>query len=152
MKKTILLLVFVSSLITNLYSQDEDCSCKTDLTFLDSKIRKTPAYKINKKTYETSYSKIVKEVTSVNSIFDCHSLLNELLISLNDNHSRIYSIDPGITDEVNSNSEKLSEFKKSELYNAYPKPNIDLDSLQSVLNTKTKKTRVANKTQDLHPK
>ncbi|MDB2612759.1 S41 family peptidase [Flavobacteriaceae bacterium] len=139
MKKTILLLVFVSSLITNLYSQDEDCSCKTDLTFLDSKIRKTPAYKINKKTYETSYSKIVKEVTSINSIFDCHSLLNELLISLNDNHSRIYSIDPGITDEVNSNSEKLSEFKKSELYNAYPKPNIDLDSLQSVLNTKTKK-------------
>jgi len=139
MKKTILLLVFVSSLITNLYSQDEDCSCKTDLTFLDSKIRKTPAYKINKKTYETSYSKIVKEVTSINSIFDCHSLLNELLISLNDNHSRIYSIDPGITDEVNSNSEKLSEFKKSKLYNAYPKPNIDLDSLQSVLNTKTKK-------------
>lgn len=139
MKKTILLLVFVSSLITNLYSQDKDCSCKTDLTFLDSKIRKTPAYKINKKTYETSYSKIVKEVTSINSIFDCHSLLNELLISLNDNHSRIYSIDPGITDEVNSNSEKLSEFKKSELYNAYPKPNIDLDSLQSVLNTKTKK-------------
>lgn len=139
MKKTILLLVFVSSLITNLYSQDEDCSCKTDLIFLDSKIRKTPAYKINKKTYETSYSKIVKEVTSINSIFDCHSLLNELLISLNDNHSRIYSIDPGITDEVNSNSEKLSEFKKSELYNAYPKPNIDLDSLQSVLNTKTKK-------------
>ncbi len=66
-------------------------------------------------------------------------MLNELLISLNDNHSRIYSIDPGITDEVNSNSEKLSEFKKSELYNAYPKPNIDLDSLQSVLNTKTKK-------------
>ncbi len=139
MKRTILLLVFVSSLITNLYSQDEDCSCKTDLTFLDSKIRKTPAYKINKKTYETSYSTIVKEVTSINSIFDCHSLLNELLISLNDNHSRVYSIDPGVTDEVNSNSEKLSEFKKSELYNAYPKPNIDLDSLQSVLNTKTKK-------------
>ncbi len=139
MKRTILLLVFVSSLITNLYSQDEDCSCKTDLTFLDSKIRKTPAYKTNKKTYETSYSNIVKEVTSINSIFDCHSLLNELLISLNDNHSRVYSIDPGVTDEVNSNSEKLSEFKKSELYNAYPKPNIDLDSLQSVLNTKTKK-------------
>ena len=139
MKRTILLLVFVSSLITNVYSQDENCSCKTDLAFLDSKVRKTPAYKINKKTYETSYSKIVKEVTSINSIFDCHTLLNELLISLNDNHSRIYSIDSGVTDQVNSNSEKLSEFKKSELYNAYPKPNIDLDSLQSVLNTKTKK-------------
>ena len=139
MKRTILLLVFVSSLITNVYSQDENCSCKNDLSFLDSMIRETPAYKINKKTYETSYSKIVKEVTSINSIFDCHTLLNELLISLNDNHSRIYSIDPGVTDEVNLNTEKLSEFKKTELYNAYPKPNIDLDSLQSVLNTKTKK-------------
>ena len=79
MKRTILLLAFVGSLITNLYSQDEECSCKTDLTFLDSKIRKTPAYKINKNTYEASYSEIVKEVISINSIFDCHSLLRACL-------------------------------------------------------------------------
>lgn len=138
MKRLILLLVFVFSIFNNSYSQSENCSCKTDLAFLDNKIRKTPAFKINKKAYEISYSKIVKEVTSINSIFDCHSLLNELLISLNDNHSRIYSIDQGFTDEVNSNPEKFLEFKKSELYNAYPKPKIDLDSLKSVLSTKTK--------------
>jgi len=41
-----------------------------------------PAYKINKKAYHFSYSKIVKEGVSASTIFDCHSLLNELLISL----------------------------------------------------------------------
>ena len=138
MKRRVFLLVFLSSLITNTYSQNKDCSCKTDLTFLDSKIRKTPAYKINKKAYDTSYSKILKKVTSINSIFDCHSLLNELLISLNDNHSRVYGINPGATDEITANPEEFNEFKKSALFNAYTKPNIDLDSLKAVLNTKTK--------------
>ena len=137
MNRRIFLLLFLSSLITNAYSQNEDCNCMTDLTFLDSKIRKTPAYKINKKAYNTSYSKFLKEVVSINSIFDCHSLLNELLISLNDNHSKVYSIELGATDEVNASPEKFNEFKKSKLFNAYPKPNIDLDSLKTVLKNKT---------------
>ncbi|MFT5672936.1 MAG: hypothetical protein ACI9JT_001577 [Polaribacter sp.] len=136
MKRRILLLLLLISLISNAYSQNEECSCMTDLTFLDSKIRKTPAYKINKKAYNSSYSKIVKEVASIRSIFDCHSILNELLISLNDNHSRVYSIDQGATEEVNGDPEKFNEFKKSVLFNAYPKPNINLDSLEIVLNTK----------------
>ena len=136
MNRRIFLLLFLSSLFTNAYSQNEDCNCMTDLTFLDSKIRKTPAYKINKKAYNTSYSKFLKEVVSINSIFECHSLLNELLISLNDNHSKVYSIELGATDEVNANPEKFNEFKKSKLFNAYPKPNIDLDSLKTVLKTK----------------
>ena len=136
MNRRIFLLLFLSSLFTNAYSQNEDCNCMTDLTFLDSKIRKTPAYKINKKAYNTSYSKFLKEVVSINSIFDCHSLLNELLISLNDNHSKVYSIELGATDEVNASPEKFNEFKKSKLFNAYPKPNIDLDSLKTVLKTK----------------
>ena len=132
----LLLLLLLSSLFTNAYSQNKDCRCETDLTFLDSKIRKTPAYRINKKAYNASYSRILKEIASVNSIFDCHYLLNELLISLNDNHSKVYSINSGATDEVKTNSEKFSEFKNSKLFNTYPKPNIDLDSLKSVLKTK----------------
>ena len=55
MKKTILLLVFVSSLITNLYSQDEDCSCKTDLTFLDSSTSITSINGRSKLRYVASY-------------------------------------------------------------------------------------------------
>lgn len=134
--RLLLLLLLLSSLFTNAYSQNKDCRCETDLTFLDSKIRKTPAYRINKKAYNASYSRILKEIASVNSIFDCHYLLNELLISLNDNHSKVYSINSGATDEVKTNSEKFSEFKNSKLFNTYPKPNIDLDSLKSVLKTK----------------
>ena len=137
MKISILLLLLLSSLTNTVYSQNEECSCMTDLTFLDSKIRKTPAYKINKKAYNTSYSKIVKEAASLSAIVDCHTLLNKLLISLNDNHSRVYGVDLGATDEVVANPEKFNEFKNSPLFNAYPKPNIDLDSLKTVLNTKT---------------
>lgn len=121
-----------------MYSQNEDCSCKTNLTFLNGKIRKTPAYNTNKKAYDTSYSKILNKVALVQTMFDCHSLLNELLLSLNDNHSKVYSIDPGATDEIKADPEKFNDFKNSELFNAYPKPNIDLDSLKTVLNTKIK--------------
>jgi hypothetical protein len=116
--------------------KNDGCSCMTDVAFLDSKIRKTPAYKINKKAYNTSYSKIVKEAASIRTIFDCYSILNELLISLNDNHSRVYGVDQGATDKVNEDAEKFNEFKKSVLFNAYPKPRINLDSLKTVLNTK----------------
>lgn len=138
MKSRIFLLFLLSSLTTSVYSKVKDCSCKTDLTFLDSKIRKTPAYKVNKEAYNTSYSKIAKEVTSINSVFDCYTLLNKLLISLNDNHSKIYGVDLGATDKVKASPDELNNFKKSALFNAYPKPNIDLDSLRAVLNSKTK--------------
>ena len=137
MNKKIFLLLFLSSLITSAYSQNEECNCMTDLIFLDTKIRKTPAYKINKQNYNTSYSEIEEKVASISTIFDCHSLLNELLLSLNDNHSRVFSIESGATDEVNEDPEKFIGFKKSALFNAYPKPNIDLDSLITVLNTKS---------------
>ncbi len=138
MKIRILLLALLNILITNAYAQNQDCNCKTDLTFLDSKIRKTPAYKMNRKAYDTSYLNALKVAASITSIFDCHFLLNELLISLNDNHSKVYSINPGATDEVIENLEKLNDFKKSEFFNAYAKPNIDLDSLKNVLNSKPK--------------
>ncbi|MCL5246615.1 S41 family peptidase [Cellulophaga sp. 20_2_10] len=138
MKSRIFLALFLSGLFTNIYSQDKDCSCKTDFTFLDSKIRKTPAYKVNKEAYNTSYSKIVKEVNTINSVFDCYALLNKLLISLNDNHSKIYGLDLGATEKVKASPDELDNFKKSPLFNAYPIPNIDLDSLKSVLKSKTK--------------
>lgn len=138
MKKSSLILLFLTSLITNIYSQNKDCSCETDLIFLDSKIKKTPAYKSNKKAYNSSYSKSLKKVTSITTIFECQLLLNELLISLNDNHSKVYGVNMGATEEIISNPEMLNQFKKSQLYNTYPKPNIDLDSLKAILNTKNK--------------
>ncbi len=131
-------MIFISSITTNVYSQNEACSCKTDLLFLDGKIRKTPSYKVNKKAYESSYSAVLKKIGSANTIYDCQVLLNTLLISLNDNHSKVYGIDKGATEEVKSNPDKFDEFKNSELFNAYPKPSIDLDSLKDVLSSKPK--------------
>ena len=138
MKKRLFLLLFTGSLIINSYSQNDVCNCKSSLTFLDSKIRKTPAYKVNKKAYNTSYSDISKEAKSSSTIFDCHVLLNKLLIALNDNHSKVYGLELGATNDVTSNSEKFNAFKQTELFNAYPKPNINLDSLTNVLNSKAK--------------
>ena len=138
MKRRLFLLLFTSSLITNSYSQNEDCNCMDNLTFLDGKVRKTPAYKDNKQAYNTSYSEILKEAKSSKTIFDCHFLLNKLLIALNDNHSKVYGIELGATNDVTINSEKFNVFKKSELFNAYPKPNINLDSLKTILNSKSK--------------
>ncbi len=135
--KGIFLVLFICSLISNAYSQNEECNCMTDLKFLDEKIRKTPAYKVNKKAYSTSYSEVLKEVKSSRTIFDCHYLLNKLLMALNDNHSKVYGIEPGATKDITLNPESFSEFKKSELFNTYPKPNINLDSLEALLSTKS---------------
>jgi len=109
-RKIIVLLLVLSSLINYTYSQNEDCKCKTDLIFLDSKIRKTPSYKINKKSYESSYSKRLEKAGSIRSLYDCHILLNTLLLSLNDNHSKVYSIDKGATEEIKKNQNKFAEF------------------------------------------
>ncbi len=137
MKRKIFLLLFLSSVITNSYSQ-KDCNCTSDLKFLDNKIRKTPSYKVNKKAYDARYLEIIEEVKSSKSNFDCHLLLNKLLITLKDNHSKVYGVELGATKEVIENTELFNEFKKSELFNSYPKPNINLDSLKNVLNSKSK--------------
>ncbi len=138
MKKNRTLFLLILILANTAYAQTENCNCKTDLQFLDAKVRKTPAYSVNKDTYKASYSKVLNEVASVNTMFDCHALLNKLLISLNDNHSKVYSIDLGASEKIIANSEKFDAFRKSQLFNAYPKPNIDLDSLKTELNTKPK--------------
>jgi len=137
MKKRIVLLFLILSCFINIaYSQVSECHCKTDLIFLNEKIRKIPAYKQNKKSYENSYSKILEKADSASSLYDCQILLNTLLLSINDNHSKIYSINKGATEEIKQSPDKLSEFKKSKIYNTFPKPNINLDSLQTILQSK----------------
>ncbi|MCK0157736.1 S41 family peptidase [Cellulophaga sp. F20128] len=137
-RKILVLLLFICGLSAQVRAQNEVCPCSSDLKFLDAKIRKTPAYKINKKAYESSYSKILKKVAAANTIFDCQVLLNTLLISLNDNHSKVYSVDKGATVDIKANPDKFVAFKNSKIFNAFPKPKIDLDSLKTVLNTKPK--------------
>src|SRR5690554_5245963 len=122
-------LLLVISLVANVYSQSADCSCKDELTFLDGQIRKKAPFKANKKAYEAAYTIALKNTASAKSVFECQVLLNTLLISLNDNHSKVYSIDLGATKEVKANPDAYAAFKNGNIYNTYPKPSIDLDSL-----------------------
>lgn len=137
MKKRISLLL-MSILVTYSFAQNTNCSCKDDLIFLDQKIRKTPAYKMNKRLYEKSYSDILQKVDSEITTYNCFVLTNTLLLSLNDNHSRVYGKDNGATAEVKDDSNLYADFKKSLLFNAYPRTSMDLDSLTSVLKSKPK--------------
>lgn len=114
-------------------AQPVTCDCEADLIFLDSKIRKTTSYKRSFKTYDSTFLEVSPKAKLATSIYECFVLLNTLTLSINDNHSRVYGLDKGAVEDVRKDSLKFLEFKKSHLYNAYPKLNIDLDSLKKVL-------------------
>lgn len=117
-------------------AQNIDCSCKKDLELLNTKIKKTPSYKNNKLAYNEFYSEISKKIENSSSVYDCYVLLNKLLIGLNDNHSKIYGTNKGAIDEVKNDAEMFNDFKNSDLFNLYPKPEINLDSLKTVLDSR----------------
>jgi len=117
-------------------SQLNNCDCKADLIFLDAKIKKSPAYKNNKETYNIEFNRLSNLVESTTTTYACFVLLNSLMLSLNDNHSRIYGLDKGLTNEVKNDSLKFDSFKRSEIFSAYPIFKINLDSLTNILNTK----------------
>ncbi len=135
-KHLILLLILTSTFSMNGYSQTNNCDCKTELHFLDSKIKKTPAYKKNKNSYNEEIARLANIVGKTTTIYDCYVILNKLMLSLNDNHSRVYGLDKGAVEEVKNDSIKYSLFKTSEIYNAYPIPKMDLDSLTTILSSK----------------
>jgi hypothetical protein len=138
MKKQVIVLILLCCLPFGLYSQSKDCSCYDNLVFLDQKVQKTPAYKLHKKAYQLAYKEILEQSKSVKSLYDCHVLLNTLLLSLNDNHSRVYSTNQGLTQAVKNDPDQLADFKNSDLYTSYPRPEIDLDSLTKVLQSSPK--------------
>lgn len=135
-KHLILLIVLTSIFTKDGFSQNNKCDCNADLKYLNSKIKKIPAYKYNKDPYNEALTRLTNEAENAASVYDCFVLLNELMLSLNDNHSRVYGLDKGAVEEVMNDSIKYSLFKKSELYNAYPTPKINLDSLTTLLRSK----------------
>lgn len=137
-KSTTYLIFFISVCFFNqTFAQGADCSCKTDLTFLHDKIKKTPSYKINKTAYNDLYSESIKKAENLNSGYDCYVLLNKLLIGLKDNHCKIYGIDKGAIQAIREDSIKYKAFKKSPIFNQYPKSSLNLDSLKTVLSAKS---------------
>ena len=138
MTQKIIFLLVLCSLTLSLYSQTEGCNCSDNVVFLDQKVRKTPAYKLHKKAYQQTYDEISEQAKSVENLYDCHVLLNSLLLPINDNHSRVYSTDVGLTKDIKNDPEKFADFKNSKLYTSYRQPKMDLDSLTKVLQSSPK--------------
>jgi len=136
-KNSILSFLMPFLLIQCSISQSDICNCKTEIEFLHKKIKKTPSYKANKAQYKEAYEASLKKAELLSSDYQCFVLLNKLLISLNDNHSKIYGIDKGATAAIKTNDKDLETFRKSKLYNTYPVVSIDIDSLQTALSKKS---------------
>lgn len=119
--------------VTILGAQGDDCSCSKDLEFLNQKIRKTPSYKVNKKAYELEYAKTKDVIHGLSTGYDCFLQLNKLMLSLNDRHCNLYGLNTGLDNESLKDSAQVAVFKASELFSAYPKPDLNLDSLRALL-------------------
>lgn len=133
--------IFILLILTLFYkekgfSQNNKCDCMKDLEYLDSKVRKNPAYKNNTNSYKQKFEKLTIDADKAKTIHECYLILNSLLLSLNDNHSRVYGLDNGATVEIKNDPLKLSQFKESTIYNAYPFVEKDLDSLKIILKQK----------------
>jgi hypothetical protein len=128
-----LALLFLTFSMTLANAQNNDCNCSKDLELLNKKIKKTPSYKINKTVYKNQFLKTEKEVENLNSGYECFVQLNKLMLSLHDNHSRVYGSKEGANEEIINDTVRFNEFKKSKLFNMYPRPNMNLDSLKIVL-------------------
>ncbi|WGK64987.1 S41 family peptidase [Croceiramulus getboli] len=136
MKRKPLSLLLLLLPLLSLQAQKSNCECEKDFLFLHEKIERTPAYKINRTAYQSTRAELQNAASSAQSQYECYLILNKLLLPLNDNHSRIYGIDPGATSELRSRPEGLAPFKKTALYSAYPKTALDLDSLKIALSDK----------------
>ena len=124
--KTVVFLLSVNLAL----AQENDCNCKTDLIYMNSKIKKTPSYKTNKKAYSALYENALIEAENINTSYDCFVLLNKVVLSLNDNHCNVYGTDEAAVAEVLNDPSKLQEFKSSAEFALFPRPNLDLDSLK----------------------
>lgn len=135
-KKNSISILFLILSISFLNAQTNNCDCNKDLEFLNEKIKQTPSYNINKVAYEVEYAKIEKEIANLNSRYECFLQLNRLMLSLNDRHCNLYGINTGLDEETKKDASKVELFKTTQLYNSYPRPEIDLDSLKTSLEKK----------------
>jgi hypothetical protein len=71
-------------------AQAQICDCSADLRQLNEKVKKIPAYKRNKESYEKTFEKTLLKVCSEMSVYDCFYHLNKLLHSLNDWHIGLF--------------------------------------------------------------
>ena len=86
---TLLLALFTFSLTGQ--QLPTNCTCAKDLESLDAKLRKTPPFNVERDAYLAALEEARAQVSGVTSGYDCYVLLHQLLLSLNDNHMRIFA-------------------------------------------------------------
>ncbi|MGB5942354.1 MAG: S41 family peptidase [Leeuwenhoekiella sp.] len=133
--KIIVLFVLLGLLsVASLIAQNKTCDCLTDLQFLEEKLQKSKAYKIDyrgkKGQFSAKAEAIKKDATSTMPVFDCYLKLQEMLALVNDNHNYILGTQyfTGKLDSID-----LDQVKKETYFNYYPKFEGNLDSLETVL-------------------
>lgn len=129
-------LLFFSAQVS--FSQkNTSCDCSTDVAFLHKKFKKTPAYKRNATLYKAMYPQIVKKAKNVTTNFDCLILINTLSLTLNDNHIKINGPKSEIVYKELKDPAVVEKVKKSATFLAYPRPKMNLDSLENILSRKS---------------
>ena len=140
MKRYNTILVFVLTIFPSLFfAQSENCNCKAELSVVNERVKDIPAYKDNKEAFDAQWKIINERAEGVSNQYQCYLLLNKLLLTLKDNHTRAYGLNLGYTTEVQSDSSLSKEFRSSRLFNGYPRIKLDLDSLNNELSSRNKK-------------
>jgi len=123
MKRTILFgalgLFFI---VTGLRAQ-QDCNCSNSLAFLHEKITRYPAYKKNKAAYQEAFQLAKEAANTAQTDYACYQVLNRLIVSLNDNHSRVHGVSPSDPDYSGPPADQIG----------LPRTGRNLDSLRTAL-------------------
>ena len=134
----LLIILFLSFLVTDLFSQD--CDCAAQLSYSISYYEQNnPAFqkiKAHSKSYAAYISQVKKIKTDAQKQTDidlCIIYLDRYVALLKDHHSDI-GFNLKRTDL--STAALIDEFKNSEKYQQYPKINIDTAKMLSILSKK----------------
>jgi hypothetical protein len=131
--RALLILIFTLGFYTFVYSQNAACNCSTDITFLNEKLRKTPAFKKSKELYTKTYASISEQAKQVDSQFECYYLLNKLALAIEDRHLKIFGAKTKMSSAIMEDTLAVNIFKASVAYKLYPKVELNLDSLERKL-------------------
>lgn len=113
--------------------QDKSCNCMDDITFLNERLKKTPAYTDSKAHYAKVFNSISEQAKQNPSTFECYYLMNKLALAINDRHLKIYGAKTEMIRDLITDSTAVNTFKTSEAYRLYPKVTINIDSLENTL-------------------
>jgi Peptidase family S41 len=137
------LTILLSFIVYNILAQDTSNYSK-DLNQLYTVLKKTPSYKSQikgdqKTAYTALYNHLQKEIVDDPNSFQYFYNLSQLLMPIKDNHLGFYQLPLTFLDPKKfSDTSLVKKYKAMPIYKAYPKTTINLDSLETVLKSKSK--------------